>query len=158
MLTTYFIAHYVSMLVKMLKFYENHCSAHKLSSRKTGLKNQEIVLAPKLLKFGKSEFQLDVTIIIKFIHCSFRRFWNMESMLHCISSRVLALISMSDTLVAREPSISVTKICDFRNQEFEILRPTYASLELFFYCLGLYLWISRKLNSTLTSNLWNQSR
>ena len=60
-------------------------------------------------------------------------------MLYCISSWVLPLISMSDTLVAREPRIPVTKICDFRNQDFEILRPTYASLELFFYCLGLYL-------------------
>ena len=46
---------------------------------------------------------------------------------------------MSDTLVTLFSIRSATKICDFRNQDFEILIPTYASLELFFYCLGWYL-------------------
>ena len=74
-----------------------------------------------------------------FIHWSFRRIWNTRSMLYCISSCVVPRISMSDTLVARQPSVCVIKICDFRNQDFDILIPTYASLKLFFYCLGWYL-------------------
>ena len=46
---------------------------------------------------------------------------------------------MSDTLVTLFSIRSATKICDFRNQDFGILIPTYESLKLFFYCLGLEL-------------------
>ena len=50
MLTTCFIDHYGSVLVKMLKFVRIHCSALKLTSRKTGLKNREILLDPKIFE------------------------------------------------------------------------------------------------------------
>ena len=75
----------------------------------------------------------------KFIHWSFRRFWIVRHVLYCISSWVLPLISMSDTLTGRDSNSSATKICDFRNQDFEILIPIHESLKLFFYCLGLDL-------------------
>ena len=87
------------------------------------------------------KLKMSIRIIsdVKFIHWSFRRFWIVRYVLYCISSWVLPRISMSDTLTGRDSNSSATKICDFRNQDFEILVPTYASLELFLYCLGLYL-------------------
>ena len=56
MLTSYFVDHYASVLVKMLEFVRIHCSALKLTSRKTGLKNRDILLDPKTSKFRIPNF------------------------------------------------------------------------------------------------------